>query len=43
MNVYDFVPEIYSLKDKTEEQLKHIIANQERMRKIVRGWAGNLG
>ena len=40
---YNFVPELVNLKNKTEEQIKVIIARQETMRKIVRGWAGNLG
>jgi len=39
----DFVPEIDDLTNKTESQLKLIIEKQKKMRKIVRGWAGNLG
>jgi energy-converting hydrogenase A subunit R len=39
----DFVPEIVSLKDKNKEQKSEIIARQEKMRKLVRGWAGKLG
>jgi len=40
---YQFVPEIENLKNKSKEELDLIIAKQERMRKKVRGWAGNLG
>ncbi len=40
---YDFVPEIVSLTNKTKEELEEIIKRQERMRKLVRGWAGKLG
>lgn len=40
---YNFVPELVNLKNKSEEQRKNIIARQEKMRKIVRGWAGDLG
>jgi energy-converting hydrogenase A subunit R len=40
---YDFVPEIDNLTNKSENQLKEIINNQKKMRKLVRGWAGNLG
>ena len=40
---YNFVPELVNLKNKSEEQRKAIITRQEKMRKIVRGWAGELG
>ncbi|MFX0140522.1 MAG: HAD hydrolase family protein, partial [Candidatus Hodarchaeota archaeon] len=40
---YNFLPEIVDLTNKSEEQLKEIILRQEKMRKIVRGWAGKLG
>jgi len=40
---YNFVPEINNLKNKTETEIKEIIAKQEKMRKFVRGWAGKLG
>lgn len=40
---YNFVPELVNLKNKSDEQKKEIIAQQEKMRKIVRGWAGSLG
>ena len=40
---YQFVPEIEDLKNKSNRELDLIIAKQEKMRKIVRGWAGNLG
>jgi len=40
---YNFVPEIINLTNKSEEELKNIVFRQEEMRKIVRGWAGNLG
>jgi len=40
---YQFVPEIENLKNKSKEELDLIISKQERMRKKVRGWAGNLG
>ena len=39
---YNFLPEIVNLTDKSREQLKHITLRQEKMRKIVRGWAGIL-
>ncbi len=38
-----FVPEIVDLTNKSREQLKGIILNQEKTRKVVRGWAGKLG
>ncbi|TFF89828.1 MAG: hypothetical protein EU548_06115 [Promethearchaeota archaeon] len=40
---FDFVPEIVNLKNKTKEQKDEIISRQEKMRKVVRGWAGSLG
>ncbi|MFX1363979.1 MAG: HAD hydrolase family protein [Promethearchaeota archaeon] len=40
---YNFLPEIYDLTNKSEDQLNKIILSQEKMRKSVRGWAGNLG
>ncbi|TFF93438.1 MAG: hypothetical protein EU544_05880 [Promethearchaeota archaeon] len=40
---HNFVPEIVNLQNKTEDQIKDIILRQEKMRKKVRGWAGNLG
>jgi energy-converting hydrogenase A subunit R len=39
----NFTPELSNLINKTEIQYSEIISKQERMRKIVRGWAGNLG
>ena len=40
---YQFVPEIESLKNKSNQELDFIITKQKKMRKKVRGWAGNLG
>jgi len=40
---YQFVPEIEDLKNKSNRELDLIITKQEKMRKMVRGWAGNLG
>ncbi|MHA1149052.1 MAG: HAD hydrolase family protein [Promethearchaeota archaeon] len=40
---FNFVPEIVYLVNKTQKEILEIIARQEKMRKIVRGWAGNLG
>jgi energy-converting hydrogenase A subunit R len=40
---YDFVPEIVNLTNKTKKEINEIISRQEKMRKLVRGWAGNLG
>jgi len=40
---HQFIPEIENLNNKTKEELDLIVRKQERMRKIVRGWAGNLG
>jgi len=40
---YQFVPEIENLKNKSNRELDIIIAKQKKMRKKVRGWAGNLG
>ncbi len=39
---YQFVPEIENLKNKSNQELDLIIAKQKKMRKKVRGWAGNL-
>ncbi len=39
----NFVPELNDLSNKTHDQINEIIAKQEKMRKYVRGWAGNLG
>lgn len=39
----NFVPEIFNLRNKSKDQIDEIIKKQERMRKIVRGWAGKLG
>jgi len=38
-----FLPEIDNLNNKSETQLKAIIDKQKKMRKLVRGWAGQLG
>lgn len=40
---YQFVPEIENLQNKSNRELDLIIAKQKKMRKKVRGWAGNLG
>ncbi len=40
---YNFVPEIVNLKNKTNKEVEEIISRQEKMRKVVRGWAGKLG
>jgi len=40
---YDFIPELNDLSNKTPDQIDEIIKKQEKMRKLVRGWAGNLG
>jgi len=40
---HQFVPEIENLKNKSKRETALIIAKQEKMRKQVRGWAGNLG
>ena len=40
---HQFVPEIENLNKKTKEELDLILRKQERMRKIVRGLAGDLG
>ncbi|TFG15367.1 MAG: hypothetical protein EU535_01715 [Promethearchaeota archaeon] len=40
---HNFLPEIVNLKNKSKEQLSEIISKQEKMRKLVRGWAGELG
>jgi len=39
---YKFVPEIESLSNKTKKELDLIILKQEKFRKKVRGWVGNL-
>jgi energy-converting hydrogenase A subunit R len=39
---YNFIPEIVDLTNKSEDELKAIILKHEKMRKFVRGWAGNL-
>ncbi|MBY9007586.1 MAG: HAD hydrolase family protein [Candidatus Lokiarchaeota archaeon] len=40
---YNFIPRIYNLNNKTDQEIKNIIEEQEKMRKIVRGWSGKLG
>ena len=40
---YQFVPDIENLKNKSKRELDLIIEKQKKMRKKVRGWAGNLG
>ena len=40
---YNFIPELANLKNKTKFQYSELVSKQERMRKIVRGWAGSLG
>ncbi len=40
---YQFIPEIENLKNKNKSEIDLIAIKQERMRKKVRGWAGNLG
>ncbi|MFX1275706.1 MAG: HAD hydrolase family protein [Promethearchaeota archaeon] len=40
---YGFIPEIFNLTNKTNEELEIITEGQKKMRKIVRGWAGKLG
>jgi len=40
---YQFVPEIENLQNKSNRELDLIIAKQKKMRRKVRGWAGNLG
>ncbi len=39
----NFVPEIVNLTNKTQYQIKQLILAQEKMRKFIRGWVGNLG
>ena len=39
---YKFVPEIENLSNKTNKELDLIILKQEKFRKKIRGWAGNL-
>jgi energy-converting hydrogenase A subunit R len=39
---YKFVPEIDNLSNKTKKEIELIILKQEKFRKKVRGWAGNL-
>ena len=40
---HGFVPKIINLTNKNNEKLNEIIEEQKKMRKFVRGWAGNLG
>jgi len=40
---YNFIPEIIDLSNKTKDEIEEIITKQEKMRKLVRGWAGKLG
>ena len=40
---HGFVPKIVNLTNKKVEILDEIIEEQKKMRKFVRGWAGNLG
>jgi energy-converting hydrogenase A subunit R len=40
---FEFVPELINLTNKSSEEIEEIISRQEKMRKLVRGWAGNLG
>ena len=40
---YNFIPDLVNLKNKSEAQKKEIVSRQEKMRKLVRGWAGELG
>lgn len=40
---HKFTPELTNLTNKTEIQYSEIISKQEKMRKRVRGWSGNLG
>lgn len=40
---YNFIPDIDNLSNKSNEEMTEIISKQEKMRKYVRGWAGNLG
>jgi len=40
---YNFVPELVDLKNLSELKHSEIVTKQEEMRKLVRGWAGNLG
>lgn len=39
----NFIPDIYNLTNKSEDQLNEIISRQEFMRKYVRGKVGSLG
>lgn len=39
---YKFIPEFFDLTNKSDDQLTSIILRQEKMRKILRGWAGTL-
>lgn len=39
---YKFIPEIDNLSNKTKKEIDLIILKQEKFRKKVRGWAGNL-
>jgi len=38
----DFIPEFHNLLNKNTQQVEEIIINHVKMRKLVRGWAGNL-
>ncbi len=40
---HNFVPDLRDLTNKSKDQMEEIILNQEKMRKKVRGWGGNLG
>ncbi|MFX1425837.1 MAG: HAD hydrolase family protein [Promethearchaeota archaeon] len=40
---YNLIPELVNLKGKTEIEYSKIVTKQEKIRKLVRGWAGNLG
>ncbi len=39
---YNFLPDFVDLTNKSKDQLTKIILRQEKMRKIVRGWAGSF-
>ncbi len=40
---YDFIPEIVNLTNKSKDQIKEIISRQEKIRKLMKGWASKLG
>ncbi|MBN1215194.1 MAG: HAD hydrolase family protein [Candidatus Lokiarchaeota archaeon] len=40
---HNFIPKIYNFNNKTTQELNEIINEQEKMRKLVRGWSGKLG